>query len=478
MPQVSCNRLVDATLREGEQTPTVYFRPEEKCRIAELLRDALGPRGYIEVGQPYSPKYREGVEAVISHFRDKGYGNDRLLIHARTLREDVDIAKEVGGWGVVVVLAPSERHLLHKLNGLSYERALLRISDVVAYAKDELGFANVQYTLEDATSIPMQTLQEVSRTAQEAGADIIRIPDTKGQANLDEFRELISTLKDSVRVPIDVHCHNDRGLAVANSIGGLIMGATGVHVTVLGLGERCGIADLATLVENLESLYGFDTGVRMDKLYHLYNYVAAAAGIPFSPNQPIVGLFARTHKAGEHQKSVVRCPETYETIQWQKYGLHREYEYGAMQSKELVEHLSNELDVEDQIKNVIVEKIRSISMTKGRQLRRPEVWKIIEETTGKTPQVETVYGGENVVDAIIFIKVRPSCDELTLINKIRQRFLEHAIPIRVRDIAGDWDFIVDAKSVDPAVLDNITAGIRKDRNILETSTSIVFDEYK
>jgi isopropylmalate/homocitrate/citramalate synthase len=477
--KIALQRILDTTLREGEQTPGVYFKPEEKCAIAEMLYRVLAKKTVLEIGQPYSPKYREGVEAVVKLFKEKGYRDAVLLSHCRTLKADVEVAQECETDGVVVVLAPSEKHLMYKLDGLPLEKALQRIGEIIEFAKKDLGFKVVQYTMEDATSVPLETLIQVSHVAEEAGVDVLRIPDTKGQVEPSRFRSIIETLVKNVRVPVDVHCHNDRGLAVANSVAGLMGGATGVHVAVMGLGERCGIADLATLMDNLETFYGVDTGVNFKEIPPLYRYVSAASGIPIPPTFPILGYFARVHKAGSHQKGVLRCPETYETINWEKYGLKREFEFGAMQSKELVEKLLEGCEVPKEVKAAIIDNIRDISMAKGRPLRRPEVWRIIEEKLG-TPPSDQAGTGETELDALIFLKVKPACDELSLVKRIRKKFLENSLPVRIRDVSGDWDFILDVRGIrSPQLLDRLTGEIRREnREILETSTSIVFDEYK
>lgn len=382
MGTINLERILDTTLREGEQTPTVFFRPEEKCIIAEMLYKTLGPKGYIEIGQPYSPKYREGVESIVKHFKERGYNDAKLLGHCRTLEKDVDIVYECGTWGVVVLLAPSEKHLLYKLDKLPYKKALEIIAAVISYAKDKIGFEFVTYGMEDATSLSIEKAIEVGKVAKNAGADVLRVPDSKGQTDFDTYRNIISRIVEEVKMPVDVHTHNDRGMAVANAIAGLKAGATGVHVCVNSLGERTGIADLVTVIDNLEDFYGADTEVNLKLIPELYDYVAAVSGIPIHPSHPIIGRFARTHKAGQHQKAVLASPDTYEAVNFQKYGLERLFEFGAMQSKQLIYKMLKDYDVPDQIKNKIVERIRDVSMSTGRGLRQVEVYKIIKEESG------------------------------------------------------------------------------------------------
>jgi 2-isopropylmalate synthase len=478
LANIRLDRILDTTLREGEQAPNVYFSPEEKCTIAEMLYRALGRKCALEIGQPYSPKYREGVEAVVRHFKERGLEKALLQSHCRVLREDVDIAWECGTRGITVFMAASDKHLLYKLNGLSYEEALRRIRDVIRYAKEKVGFEFVEYTLEDATSMPIEKAIEVSKVAEEAGADMVKIPDTKGQAEPDAFRGLIARLVETLEIPVDLHCHNDRGLAVANSIAGLKGGARSVNVAVMGIGERCGIADLATLVENLESLYGVETGVDFKRLPELYAYTSAVTGFAIPPNSPIMGIYARTHKAGSHQKAVLQDPDTYETIDWSKYGLEREYEFGAMQSKELVYKLLEGHSISDDQKMKVVNRIRDISMEKGRPLRYSEVWRLIEQETGARIALSKEHG--NFINAIVFMKVKPSCDEGNLIKLIRKTFMEESVPIIIKDMTGDWDFILDIRGLKSLQqLDRLTDRIRREnRDILETNTNIVFDEYR
>ncbi|MEM2848784.1 MAG: hypothetical protein QXI36_00740, partial [Candidatus Bathyarchaeia archaeon] len=294
-----------------------------------------------------------------------------------------------------------------------------------------------------------------------------------------QFREIVARTAEEMNIPLDVHCHNDRGLAVVNSIMGLLGGAKNFDVTVMGIGERCGIADLATSVENLESLYGVKTGADFRRIPQLYNYLSAVSGIPIHPFHPIVGVFARTHKAGTHQKAVLKCPETYETIDFSKYGLERLYEFGAMQSKELIEVLLDEYDIEQSVKSKIVDRVRSISMEKGRDLRLPEVWSIIQEETGKPVKTKPGFTG-SIGDAVVFLKVKPGHGEQDIVENIRKLLVKYNMPFRIREITGYWDYLIDIKDVpNTSLLDNITQNIRcLSPGIEETSTSIVFDEFR
>jgi methanogen homocitrate synthase len=469
MPDITLKRIKDTTLREGEQAPTVYFNSEEKCVIAEMLYKILGNKGYLEIGFTYNPFYKQTVKDVVKHFKDTGIVKARLLSHCRAVRYDIDQSWSCGVWGIVIFMAMSKNHLLHKFGGLSFKDAINKISEAIRYAKNKVGFEYVEYSLEDATSLPLKDVILISKIAEESEADAIKIADTKGQTSPEAFKTLIKQLKEKVSVDITVHCHNDRGLAVINTIEGLMGGATGIDVSVLGLGERCGIADLAITLENLESLYGVNTGVDFKGIPELYEYVSAASGIQIPPQHPVVGAFARIHKAGTHQKAVLKKHETYETINWSKYGLKSEYELGGMQSDELL----NRYNLAKELKSKTVQIIRKTSIEKRRPLTSYEVSKIIERITGfpLSPQPQSY-------DVIAFIKTKQAFDELEFLKKVRMKFTEHKIPIKIRKISGYCDFIVEANHVrNLQVFKDIIFDLAKKGNF-EVNLSIVNDEYK
>jgi isopropylmalate/homocitrate/citramalate synthase len=231
---------------------------------------------------------------------------------------------------------------------------------------------------------------------------------------------------------------------------------------------------MAALVENLETLYGVDTGVDFKMIPKLYRYISAITGIPIHPQHPIVGRFARIHKAGTHQKTVLKAPDAYETIDWSKYGLQREYEFGAMQSKELVSYLLEGFDIPDDRKLAVVEEIRHRSMRFKRSLRISEVWRIIEEKIGISMKIRDEY-----FDAIIFVKTKPSADEESFLRMLREYLLEADLTWTIYEVTGLWDYIVYLKDVkgNPQ-LDEVTSKIRRMPAVIDTSTSIVFEEYR
>ena len=268
------------------------------------------------------------------------------------------------------------------------------------------------------------------------------------------------------------------GLALANTLAGLEAGAEYADVSVLGLGERTGITDLASLVECLERFYGIKTNVNFKGIPKVYQYVSAVAGISIPPFHPILGIFARTHKAGTHQKAVLKDPSTYEIIEWDKYGLKRNFEFGAMQSKELIEELLKGYEVSKEDRNKIVDEIREISMRKGRPLRRSEVCEIVKKITGISLPLT---GKGESLKAILFLKVKVGADEETLKRNISKLLLNLNVSYKIQEITGEWDYLITLAGIENEVhLNEIIDRIRMldSKSIEATSTSIILDEYK
>ena len=314
-------RIFDTTLRDGEQAPGIDLTVEQKVKIAKQLAD-LG----VDVIEAGFPAASEGeFEATKKIFEEVG---DRVEVIglARANKQDIDRTIETGIASIHVFIATSDIHLKYKLK-MSREQVLDRIYESVRYAKDH-GLI-VEYSPEDATRTDRDFLLKAVKTALEAGADRINIPDTVGVMHPFKFYDLI---KDVVAVAKDkivsVHCHNDFGLATANSIAGVMAGARQVHVTVNGIGERAGNAALEEVVMALKKLLGYEVNVKTYKLYETSRLVSELTGIPVPYFKPIVGDNAFGHESGIHVHGVIENPLTYEPISPEEVGNFRRIALG------------------------------------------------------------------------------------------------------------------------------------------------------
>lgn len=230
--------------------------------------------------------------------------------HVRAVKSDVEKAVDCEVDRVAIFLATSNVHLQDKLK-MSKEVAIEKVVDCVQYAKDH--GLNVRYTPEDATRTDFNYLVEICNAAIDAGADRISAADTVGVMQSHIFYDLVKKIKDNVKpVGIDVHCHNDFGLAVANAMAGVRAGADCVHTTVNGIGERTGIVDLSNFVVATRILNKQDLNYDLKILKQISAYVEKITGIYIYPLMPIMGDNAFTHKSGVHTDGVLKNPSTYE----------------------------------------------------------------------------------------------------------------------------------------------------------------------
>jgi len=299
-------QFFDTTLRDGEQTPGISLTPPKKLEIAKAL-DSLGVK-VIEAGfAAVSPGEREAVELISNAGLDA-----EVCSAARSVIKDIDVAIDAGVDSVNIIIPVSELHVKRKFN--KEQAWILDVtSNVVQHAKDRGVVAEI--CLEDGSRTKMEFLRKVIQRALEAGVDRVTPCDTVGtltpERSLEYYGELHEMFPDMV---LGVHVHNDFGLATANTIAGVAGGATHIHATINGLGERAGNASLEENCVALELLYKVKTGINMQRITSTSHTVSRVTGMQVQPNKAIVGRNAFAHESGIHTHAILRDPTTYERI--------------------------------------------------------------------------------------------------------------------------------------------------------------------
>ena len=295
--------IYDTTLRDGEQTPGVCLGTSEKLAIARKLDEVKIHQ--IEAGFPIvSSQEKESVSKIV-----KEDLNASIIALCRSKKEDIDVALECDVDGIITFMATSDLHLEHKLH-ISREEALNICMDAVDYAKDHGLF--VAFSAEDATRTDLDFLKRIYKKAEEYNVDRVHIADTVGSISPHGIEFLVKELRKEISTGIALHCHNDFGLALSNSISGLLAGGTAVSTTVNGIGERAGNVSLEELVMSLKLLYGLDLGFKTEKFQELSELVSECTKVPIQQNKPVVGKNVFRHESGIHVDAVIEEPLTYE----------------------------------------------------------------------------------------------------------------------------------------------------------------------
>lgn len=322
--------LSDTTLRDGEQAPGVAFTAAEKLRVARDLAQIGVP--LIEAGFPaVSAEELAAVRGIVDADLDA-----LIQVIARPLRKDIDAAIDSGAHSIALFIGTSRLHLERKLR-LSLDEALAMVDDGVRYARRS--GRQVVFVAEDATRTDPDVLVKVFGAAADAGADAIGLADTVGVATPWTLGPLVSRIAGECPLPIAVHCHDDLGLATANSLAALAAGASGVQCSMLGLGERAGNASLEEMAIALEVACGRPTGLRLAGLTPLAELVAALTGQRIAPGHPVVGRNAFLHESGLHTSGVVQDPATYEPYPPELTGRERGFAVGKHSGRSGVNHL-------------------------------------------------------------------------------------------------------------------------------------------
>jgi 2-isopropylmalate synthase len=316
-------QIFDTTLRDGEQSPGIALQPDAKAEIAVAL-ERLGV-DVVEAGFPgASPGDFEGVRAVAA-----AVDAPTVAAFARTRREDVESAGHALAGArrsrIHLVMATSELHMERKLR-MTPDEVVRQIRWAVEYAVERAD--EVELSCEDATRSDPAFVARVCRTAIRAGATVVNLPDTVGYALPAQYAALVADVRarcpELDEVTLSVHCHDDLGLSVANSLAGLDAGAQQVECTVNGIGERAGNASLEEIVVALkvrDDHFDAETGIDTRLLAETSRLVSERTGYPVQPNKAIVGANAFAHEAGIHQDGMLKDARTYQIIDPEEVGV-------------------------------------------------------------------------------------------------------------------------------------------------------------
>lgn len=367
--------VVDTTLRDGEQTAGVVFANAEKLRIAAYL-DQIGV-DQIEAGIPVMGGFEKACIKQIVNMGLKA----SIMAWNRAVISDIKESIECGVDAVAISISTSDIHIEHKLQ-TTRQDVLNRMSDAVKFAKDKGLYVSVN--AEDASRSNIEFLTEFALVAKHSGGDRLRFCDTVGTLNPLTTYRYIKTLVDAVGLQIEMHTHNDFGMATANALAGIYAGANYVGVTVNGLGERAGNACLQEVIMGLKYLMQLDVTYNTTLFREVAEYVAQASGRVLSVSKPIVGSNIFAHESGIHGDGVLKNPLTYEVFSPEEVGLERQIVIGkhsgsaAIRSKFLKEY-GIELSHED-AKEVLT-RVRDMSINLKRSLFDKELICIFEEYT-------------------------------------------------------------------------------------------------
>ena len=321
-------RIHDTTLREGEQTPGVVFSPQDKLAIARKL-DQVGIQ-QIESGFPVASQgermavrliAREGLEARIFGF-------------ARAVPSDIEAVAECDAFGVVLSFPPSDIHLKYKLK-MTRKEYLAKAVQAVELAKKHGLY--VTYSAEDSTRADLDFLKRIFNEIARAGANTVRVVDTVGAITPLAMRYLVREIRKAVDIPVEIHCHNDHGLALANTLAALEEGASVISSSIDGLGERAGLAATEEIIITLHNLYGIRS-FNTKSLFELCKLVENLSRIKISPNKPVVGENVFAHTTGIHQHGVLENPTTYESYPPELVGRERSLLLGKLSGTHAVVH--------------------------------------------------------------------------------------------------------------------------------------------
>jgi 2-isopropylmalate synthase len=362
-------RIFDTTLRDGEQTPGISITPGQKVQIAVKL-DELGVDA-IEAGFPIVSL---GEMEAIKTITKMGL-NAEVYGLARAVQTDIDAAINCDLKYVHIFIATSDIHMQYKLK-MNQEQVREKAVWAVDYAKKH--GMQVEFSAEDATRSDRKFVREIFKAVAAAGADRLDIPDTVGYATPQYISQLVKDVVEAtINVPVSMHCHDDFGLAVANTISGINAGASSAHVTINGLGERAGNASLEEFVMALQCLYNRRHNIKTELLYETSKFISNVMGIIVQPNKAIIGENAFGHESGIHTHGIINNPLTYEPISPELVGRKRWLQAGKHAGAHGIKAMLEDFGIEPTNEQLheIVEKQKNLA-DKGKAITTAELLSI------------------------------------------------------------------------------------------------------
>lgn len=364
--------IVDTTLRDGEQTAGVVFANEEKIAIATMLNE-IGI-DQLEVGIPtMGGDEKEAIKAIV-----KKNLKSSIMAWNRPVISDIEQSIDCGVDAVAISISVSDIHIKNKLKK-SREWVLEKMVEGVEFAKKNGLYVSVNG--EDASRADQEFLVKFIKTAKEAGADRFRYCDTVGVMGPFKIEKQIKYLYEQTGFDIEMHTHNDFGMATANAIAGVRAGANHVGLTVNGLGERAGNAALEEVLMAFKYVYGMDVDVDTTRFREISEYVSRASGRELPKWKAIVGTNMFAHESGIHADGAIKNPKNYEAFEPNVVGLERQIVIGKHSGKAAIINKFKEYNIEltDEEATAVLEHVRTLSVRLKRSLFDKEVVKLYKD---------------------------------------------------------------------------------------------------
>ncbi len=396
----------EETLREGAQAPGAFLTYVEKVKLAKMM-DEVGV-SIINVG---FPAFSEEEKSAVKKIANEGYQQANLAASARAIKSDVDVCLDCGIREIPIHTPFNGLNLQHRLK-TTKDQVLKRTVECIEYAKKH--GVTVDFVLEDGSRTPLQEILQIFEAAVKAGADRLVIADSVGFLRPLSMRYLVSHVREGLSqlvkkdVPLCVHCHNDFGLATANTLAAAEEGVAYLHTCIVGYGKRAGCAPLEEVSTALELLYDVDTGIDLDKLYRLSQLAEKAFALPIQFHKPLIGENAFSHEEDENIKDIMADPLTIEPFPPEIIGRETLFYLGRQAGKNLITNRLAQAEIKATPMQIeeIVRRIKGAheSLDKGetqmtfyqikklmkelkKGLTEEEFWKIVEQVTKQKPKL-------------------------------------------------------------------------------------------